>query len=137
MVSTSLPFTGTVPVIVSLVGASGGVDGAVDDPALDPPEHAAVASRMRQANQRVLDTFRITARKGIKKSTDKQQGCHRSLSIVVKIRRKIYWGGMLPVACRGRGGRRSALRLRESLQVYFLSVSFCARQFQTSPTHKS
>ena len=97
-VCTSLPFTGTVPVNVSLVGASGGVDGAVDDPEPDPPEQAADASRMRQMNQHGFDTFRITARSGIKNSADKQQGCHRSLPIVVKIRRKIYREGTLAVA---------------------------------------
>jgi hypothetical protein len=40
-----------------LVGASGGEDGVVGVPALEPPEHAH-ASSARQMNKRFMATFR-------------------------------------------------------------------------------
>jgi hypothetical protein len=54
----SIPPTATVPVNVSLVGASGGVEGAVDDPELDPPEQAVHSNNARQAQKRFIATFR-------------------------------------------------------------------------------
>src|SRR5262245_56613737 len=50
----SLPPIGTVPVNVSLVGASGGVEGVVEDPEFDPPEHAVHTNSASPARKRFI-----------------------------------------------------------------------------------
>src|SRR5262245_23211282 len=93
------PPTGTVPVKVSLVGGSAGVDGVVGAPPDDPPEHAAHASSATPARKRFIATFRNLKDGRRRRTSAQHQGCHK----IVRVFRQIF--GWL-WASRAEGARR-------------------------------